>query len=84
MERAWRRNCHLRRDATVRFQELEMLKMGMTGEIDLAVDADCLVLGFDSMEFDAGRGGDRRNTGKPAEKIEMPPGSSEFAIGGKL
>ena len=42
------------------------------------------VLGLDAVELDAGIGGDRRDAGKPAEEIEMPPGAAEFAVGGEL
>ncbi len=66
------------------FKELEMLDHRMAGEVDLAVDPDGLVLGLDAMEFDAGRGGDRRDAFEPAEEIEMPPGAAEFAVGGEL
>jgi len=65
----------------MRLQELEMLEMRMAGEIDLAGDLDRLVLGFDALELDAGRGGDRFDAFQPFEEIEMPPGAAEFTVG---
>src|SRR5215470_13408160 len=49
MESAWRRNCHLRRDAAVRLEKLEVFEMRMAVEIDLAIDADSFMLGFDAV-----------------------------------
>ena len=61
-----------------------MLELRMTIEIDFAVDPDRLVLGFNAVEFDASISRDRGDACKPAKKIEMPPGTTKFTVGGKL
>src|SRR5690349_8538067 len=84
MKCARRRDGHLRRDAAMRLQKLEVFKMRMAGKINLAVDADRLVLGLHAAKLDSGGGGDRRHSGQPAKEIEMPPRSAKFAVCRKL
>ncbi len=61
-----------------------MFKLRMADEVDLAGDRDAFMLGLDAVEFYAAVGRYRRDAGKPAKEIEMPPGAAEFAVGGKL
>src|SRR4029078_3604237 len=84
MKRAGRRDRHLRRHTAFALQELEMLDMRMALEFDLAVDADCLMLGLDAVKLDPGIGRDRGDAFQAPEEIEMPPRAAEFAIGRKL
>ncbi len=83
VERARRRDAHLRRDVAVRLQELEMLDLRMAGEIDLAVDLDGLALGVHAVELDRRRL-DQIDALQAPEEIEMPPGAAELAVGGEL
>jgi len=59
MERAGRRNRHLRRHPTFALEKLEMIDMRMALEFDLAVDADRLMFGLDAMKLDPRIGRDR-------------------------
>src|SRR5204863_10062135 len=84
VHRAWRRNGHLRHDLGVRLQELEMLKMLVAREAELADDADRLGRGLDAREHDALAGVEHLDAVETFVEVEMPPGAAEFAVGREL
>ena len=56
----------------------------VVGEIELADHADGVMPGLDAGELDAGLGVEQFAAGELGEKIEMPPGAAEFAVGREL
>ena len=60
-----------------------MLNLRMAGEVDLAGDLERLGFGLDAVEFDRRRA-DPLDALQAPEKIEMPPGAAEFAVGREL
>src|SRR5262245_61449706 len=84
MERAGRRDRHLRRHPAFALKELEVLDVWMALELDLAVYADCLVFGLDTMKLDPRIGYDRGDTFQSAKKVEVPPCAAKLAISSKL
>ena len=56
----------------------------VVGEIELADDADGVMPGLHAGELDALVGVKQFAAGQIAEKIEMPPGAAEFAVGREL
>src|ERR1051325_11074425 len=84
MQRARRRNRHLRRHLAARPQILEMFDMGMAREADLAGDADALGLGGDAGELDAFAGRIELDAVETLVEIELPPRAAELAVGGEL
>src|SRR5271166_2571983 len=66
------------------FQELEMVHHRVIGEPELADDANTLCLGLHPAELDALIGLVELHPIEHAEKVEMPPGPAELAVGGKL
>ena len=68
----------------MRFQKLEMFDLRMADEFHLPGNLDGFVLRFDTVKLNACGGSDRFDTLKTSEKVEMPPGAAEFAIGREL
>ena len=54
------------------------------GEIDLAMHAQALRLGFHALELNAVLGFVELDAVERAEKIKMPPSAAEFAVGRQL
>src|SRR5262245_14940174 len=73
VQRAGRRNRHLRRDARVLLEETEVIDMRVTDEIDPVDDPYALRLGGDTGELDAVAGGIEFDPGKAAIEVEVPP-----------
>ena len=84
VQRARRRNGHLRRDLGVRLEKLEMLDMRMAGESDLAGDAHALGLGLDAGELDALADRVHLDAVEALVEIELPPRAAELAVGREL
>ena len=84
VQRARRRNGHLRRDLGVRLQKLEVIEMRMAGEAELADDAHALGLGLDAGELDALAGVEHLDAIETLVEIELPPGAAELAVGREL
>src|SRR6185369_5152 len=84
VQRARRRDRHLRRHLAVRLEILEMLDMRMGGETDLADDAHAFGLGGDAGELDALADLIELNTVETLVEIELPPGAAELAVGGEF
>ena len=61
-----------------------MLQHRVIGEADLAGDLDALHLGLHALELDAVVELVELDAVEHAEEIEMPPGATEFAVGGEL
>src|SRR5262249_19789240 len=80
--RTWNR--HFRRDAAMRFQELEMVNHRMTGKSDLSHDAHCLGPGLDAVELNAVLGHEAFDAIEGFQKIEMPPRAAIFPVGREL
>src|SRR4029079_8116467 len=78
------RDAHLRRDAGVRLEKLEVLHHRMVGEADLALDADAARLGLNALELDAVVEFVDLDAVEHAEEGEVPPLATELAIGGDL
>ena len=64
-------------------EKLEMLDLRVAGEIDLAGDLDRLGFGVDAVKLDRRRA-DPLDALQAPEKIEMPPGAAELAVGSEL
>ena len=73
VQRRRTRDAHFRRDAGVRFEELEMLQHRMIGETELALDANALRFGLHAMELDAVIELIDFHAVETAVEIEMPP-----------
>src|SRR4029453_17295817 len=84
MQNRRRGDGHLRHDLGVRLEKFEVLQHRMVGEAELAYDAQALRLGLHATELDALPGLFDLNTVEPAEKVEVPPGAAELAVGRKL
>ena len=84
MQHRRRRNGHLRHDAGVGLEKLEVLQHRMVGEADLADDAQALRLGLHAAELDALVGLVDLDAVEHAEEIEVPPGAAELAVGREL
>jgi hypothetical protein len=65
----------------VGFQELEMIQHRMAGKAELAGDARTLIAGSHRRKGDAAIHHVAFDAVETPEKIEMPPGAAEFAIG---
>ncbi len=83
VERARRRDAHLRHDVAMAFKELEVLDLRMAGEIHLTVDLDRLAFRHNAVELNRRRF-DQVNALQALEEIEMPPGAAELAVGSEL
>src|SRR5262249_945071 len=75
------RNRDLGRAARVRRDKLEMLKHRMAGKTDLAGDLEALIAGGHRGKGYPGVHHMFLDTIETPEKIEMPPGAAEFAVG---
>ena len=84
MQHRRRRNGHLRRDAGMSLEKLEVLQHRMVGEADLAHDAQALRLGLHAAELNALVGVVNLDAVEHAEEIEVPPGAAELAVGREL
>src|SRR5260221_6198328 len=84
MQRRRRRDGHLRRDLGVGFEKLEVRQHRMVGKADLAEDAQPLRLGLHAAELDALLGLVNLDAVEHPEKVEVPPGAAELAVGRKL
>src|SRR5262249_41679737 len=84
MQHRRRRDGHLRRDFGVRLEKFEVLEHRMLGEADLADDAQPLRLGLHAAELDALLGLVDFDAVEHAEKVEMPPGAAQLAVGRQL
>src|SRR4029079_11030986 len=84
MQHRRRRNGHLRQDAGVGLEKLEVLQHRMVGEADLADDAQALRLGLHAAELDALVAFVEIDAVEHAEEIEVPPGPPELAVGREL
>src|SRR5437868_5479382 len=88
MQHSGRRNRHLRRDMSdvgVFFQDLEMIEHRMIGrEVELADHAHRVMPGLDTRELDARVGVKQFAARQLCEKVKMPPGTAEFAVGREL
>src|SRR5262249_21410071 len=82
--RRWRGYRYLRRAAGVRRDELEMLKHRMAGKADLAGDLQALIACGHRGKGDAGVHHMLLDAVETPEKVEMPPGAAEFAVGDRL
>ena len=78
------RDAHFRNDPAMCLQKLEMFNLRMTDEFHLSGNLYCFVLCLDTVKLNACGSSDRFDTFETAEKIEMPPGAAEFAIGCEL
>ena len=66
-------------------QEAEVIQHRMVvGEIELADHADGVMAGLDAGELNTGLGVEELAAGELGQKIEMPPGAAEFAVGREL
>src|SRR6202790_2141475 len=73
------------RDLALLFQKPEMCQHRMiVREIELADDAHRVMPGLDARELDALLGVKQFATRQLREKVKMPPGAAEFAVGRKL
>ena len=61
-----------------------MLQHRMIGKSELSDNAQALRLGLHAMELNALLGLEKLDPVEHAEKIEMPPGAAELAVGGEL
>ena len=84
MQHRRRRDGHLRRDLGVGFEKLEVRQHRMVGKADLAHDAQPLRLGLHAVELDALLGLVNLDAVEHPEKVEVPPGAAELAVGRKL
>ena len=84
MQHRGRGDRHFGRAGRVGLQEAEVLDHRVTGKFDLAGHAWCLRPGLHAGKLDALIGIDNADTVQLAEKIKMPPGAAEFAIGDGL
>src|SRR5262249_16017652 len=84
VEHARARDRHLRHDARIRLEKLEVLEHRMPGEPELADHADALRLGLDALELDAVVGLVELDPVKHGEEIEVPPRAPEVAVARKL
>src|SRR5262249_5088545 len=84
MQHRRRGDGHLRRDLAVGFEKLEVRQHRMVGKADLAHDAQPLRLGLHAAELDALLGLVNLDAVEHAEKVEVPPGAAELAVGCKL
>src|SRR5258706_6111543 len=84
MQHRRRRDGHLRRDLGVGFEKLEVRQHRMVGKADLAHDAQPLRLGLYAAELDALLGLVNLDAVEHPEKVEVPPGAAELAVGRKL
>src|SRR5262249_61516052 len=73
-----------RRALGVRLHELEMLDHRMARKSELAGDAHALVAGGDAGKCNAGIHDVAFDPVEAPEKIEVPPGAAELAVGGAL
>src|SRR6516225_1299141 len=74
----------LRRALGVRLHEFEMLDHRMAGKSELAGDAHPLIAGGDAGKCNAGIHDVAFDAVETPEKIEMPPGPAELAVGDGL
>src|SRR5262249_30542410 len=74
------RDRHLRRDARVRLEELEMLEHRVVRKAELACDPRRAVLGLNPMELNAVIDLGDLDAVEHSEEVEMPPGSAKFAV----
>jgi len=85
MQHRRRRDRHLRhhmRGLALLLQEAKMVQHRMVaGEIELADHPHRVMPGLDARELDAGLGMKQFAAGQLGEKVEMPPGAAEFAVG---
>src|SRR5262249_48598298 len=72
---------HLRNDARVRLQELEVLQERVIGEAELAHHSNALRLGLDALELDAVIELVELDAVEQTVEIEMPPRPAELAVG---
>src|SRR5271169_3703821 len=88
MQHRWRGDRHLRRDMGdlgMFLQEPEMIEHRMVGgEIELADHPDGVVPGLYTGELDPSVGMKQFATRQLREKIKMPPGAAELAVGREL
>src|SRR3984893_1905448 len=84
VDRRGRGNRDLRRAIGVRLHEFEMLDHRMAGKSELAGDAHPLVAGRNARKCDAGIHDVAFDAVEAPEKIEMPPGAAELAVGDGL
>src|SRR5262249_31849567 len=84
MQHRRRGDGHLRRDLAVGFEKLEVRQHRMVGKADLAHDAQPLRLGLHAAGLDALLGLADLDAVEHAEKVEVPPGAAELAVGRKL
>src|ERR1043166_8655634 len=61
-----------------------MLEMPMSGETDLADDADRFGLGLDTRKNDTPAGVEHFDAVEALVEVEMPPGAAELAVGREL
>src|ERR1700692_2722164 len=84
VQRRRRRDRYLCRAFGVLLDEFEMLDHRMAGEADLAGDLGAFVARPRRGEGDAGLHDGLLDAVEAPEKIEMPPGAAEFAVGDRL
>src|SRR5712675_851995 len=73
------------RDLALLLQKSEMREHRMiVGEIELADHAHCLMPGLDTRKLNALLGVKQFAACQLAEKVKMPPGAAEFAVGREL
>src|SRR5262245_39675479 len=84
VERRRRRNGDLRRARRVRLDELEVLQHRMVGKAELADDARALRAGLQALERDALLHHIAFRAVEAPEKVEVPPGAAELAVGDGL
>ena len=66
-------------------QEAEVIQHRMVvGEVELADHADGVMAGLDARELNTGLGVEELAAAELGQKIEMPPGAAEFAVGREL
>ena len=84
IDRRGRRDGDLRHARGMRLHEFEMLDHGMAGKAELAGNAHPLVASLDACECHAGVHDVAFHPIETPEKIEVPPGAAEFAVGHAL
>src|SRR5262249_14191473 len=84
VDRRGGRDRDFRRALGVRLHEFEMLDHRMTGKSELAGDAHALVAGGDGGKCNAGIHAVAFDPVEAPEKIEVPPGAAELAVGDAL
>src|SRR6202043_3163394 len=84
VDRRGRRDGHLRRALCVLLEEFEMLEHRMAGKAELAADAHALIARGHSGKGDAAVHLVALDAVAAPEKVEMPPGAAELAVGDGL